>query len=131
MGKSQEKHHPPIFCSQSTHKLLTAFSQASMIHIKQGTEVKIEPHEFNESYMMHGSTSPQYTMIASLDVATRMMQDHGDILSDDVIHEAIRLRKNVVKTRKEFEEEKTWFFDLWQPKSVETVEVDELSSTQK
>ena len=131
MENSKEKEHPPIFCSQSTHKLLTAFSQASMIHIKQGTDVKIEPDEFNESYMMHGSTSPQYTIIASLDVATRMMQTEGKVLSDDVIKEAIRLRKNVVKTRKEFEKEKTWFFDLWQPKSVETMGVDELSQNQK
>ena len=115
-----EKNHPPIFCSQSTHKLLTALSQASMIHIKDGGTVKIEPAEFNESYMMHGSTSPQYTMIASLDVATRMMQDNGTVMMNDIIQEAIHLRKNVVRIAKEFKKKKKndWFFNMWQPKKV-------------
>lgn len=51
-GMSDENcvgYHPPIFCSQSTHKLLTAFSQASMIHIKQGSSTHILPDEFNEA----------------------------------------------------------------------------------
>ncbi len=115
-----DKHHPPIFCSQSTHKLLTALSQSSMIHIKDGGTVKIEPAEFNESYMMHGSTSPQYTMIASLDVATRMMQDNGPIMMNDIIQEAIHLRKNVVRIANEFKKKKKndWFFGMWQPKKV-------------
>ena len=115
-----EKNHPPVFCSQSTHKLLTALSQASMIHVKNGGEVKVDPDEFNESYMMHGSTSPQYTMIASLDVATRMMQDNGRVMIDDIIKEAIHLRKNVVRVKKEMQKKKKgdWFFDMWQPKKV-------------
>jgi arginine decarboxylase len=115
-----KKDHPPIFCSHSTHKLLTAFSQASMIHIKDGGKVKIEPDEFNESYMMHGSTSPQYSMIASLDVATRMMQDNGPVMMDDIIKEAIHLRKNVVKIKNELKKKNKddWFFDMWQPKKV-------------
>ncbi|MFC2149595.1 Orn/Lys/Arg decarboxylase N-terminal domain-containing protein [Candidatus Auribacterota bacterium] len=116
-----EKHHPPIFCSQSTHKLLTALSQASMIHVKNGGTVKVKPDEFNESYMMHGSTSPQYTMIASLDVATRMMQDNGTVMMDDIIKDAIHLRKNVVRVAKELRKinKNDWFFDMWQPKKVE------------
>lgn len=119
-NETLEKHHPPIFCSQSTHKLLTALSQASMIHIKDGGEMKVEPSEFNESYMMHGSTSPQYTLIASLDVATRMMEDNGSVMLDDIIQEAIHLRQNMVRIAKEFTEKnsKDWFFEMWQPKKV-------------
>lgn len=45
-----DEDHPPIFCSQSTHKLLTAFSQASMLHIKDGGKVKINHDEFNEKF---------------------------------------------------------------------------------
>jgi len=114
------KNHPPIFCSQSTHKLLTALSQASMIHIKDGGTVKVEPAEFNESYMMHGSTSPQYIMIASLDVATRMMDDNGEIMIGDIITEAIHLRKKVVTIKKDLREKTKddWFFGMWQPKKV-------------
>ena len=114
------KNHPPIFCSHSTHKLLTAFSQASMLHIKNGTERKINHDLFNESYMMHGSTSPQYNMIASLDVATKMMGDGGEDLIYQIIFEAIQLRQTMVKVEEEIrhKNEDDWFFELWQPKTV-------------
>lgn len=134
--------HPPIFVSQSTHKLLTAFSQASMIHIKNGSHVKINPDEFNESYMMHGSTSPQYNMIASLDVATKMMDDNGGIMMHDTIEEAIQLRKKTISIRREIlaKNSDDWFFGLWQPDKVdvngkrinfEEVDTDYLASHQQ
>ena len=115
-----DENHPPIFCSHSTHKLLTAFSQASMLHIKNGGRVKVDPDEFNESYMMHGSTSPQYTMIASLDVATQMMDDNGGTMMNDIILGAIRLRRKVVNIEKEFKnkDKNDWFFSMWQPRKV-------------
>ncbi len=115
-----DDNHPPIFCSQSTHKLLTAFSQASMLHIKDGGRIKIDHDQFNESYMMHGSTSPQYTMIASLDVATRMMDDNGPIMMSDIISAAVRLRKKVIKIADEFQQKNSddWFFGMWQPRQV-------------
>ena len=119
-GGPLDPDHPPVYCSQSTHKLLTAFSQASMIHIKDGGKVRIDPDQFNESYMMHGSTSPQYSMIASLDVATRMMQDNGGVMLDDIIREAIDLRKKVINIGKELRRARKgdWFFGMWQPKRV-------------
>jgi lysine decarboxylase/arginine decarboxylase len=112
--------HPPIFCSQSTHKLLTALSQASMLHIRDGSKIKIVPDEFNESYMMHGSTSPQYSMIASLDVATKMMDDDGEIMMNDTIIEAIQLRKKVIEIKDELKKKdrQDWFFGMWQPHQV-------------
>ncbi len=114
-----DKDHPPIFCSHSTHKLLTAFSQASMLHIKNGGKIKIDHDEFNESYMMHGSTSPQYSMIASLDVATKMMDDNGQNMLHDIIIEAIHLRKKMTAIRKELQKnENDWFFGMWQPEKV-------------
>jgi len=116
-----DENHPPIFCSHSTHKLLTAFSQASMLHIKNGGKIKINPDEFNESYMMHGSTSPQYNMIASLDVATKMMDDNGEVMMNDIIIEAIQLRKKVISILDDLKKENKndWFFGMWQPKKVE------------
>ena len=114
----QNKHHPPIFCSQSTHKLLTAFSQASMLHVRHGTDVTIKADELNESYMMHGSTSPQYSMIASLDVATKMMADNGETLTGEIIAEAISLRQKVARIDREMREQNDWFFEMWQPKRV-------------
>ncbi len=112
------EHHPPIFCSQSTHKLLTAFSQASMLHVRNGSDVEIDRDELNESYMMHGSTSPQYSMIASLDVATKMMEDSGEVLMHDTIVEAVNLRKKVSMIASEMKEKDSWFFEMWQPENV-------------
>ncbi len=118
-GEELAPDHPPVYCSQSTHKLLTAFSQASMIHIKNGGEVEVDPDRFNESYMMHGSTSPQYSMIASLDVATRMMEDDGEVMMDDIIREAVELRQQVIRIGRELESSgEGWFFGMWQPQQV-------------
>ena len=110
-----ESEHPPIFVSQSTHKLLTAFSQASMLHIKNGTQRKIDHALFNETYMMYGSTSPQYNMIASLEIATKMMDDNGEVVMDDTIMDAISLRKKVVEIQREKRADNDWFFGMWQP----------------
>ena len=110
-----KEEHPPIFVSQSTHKLLTAFSQSSMLHIKNGGKVKIDPAEFNESYMMHASTSPQYNMVASLDVATKMMDESGEHVWGETITLAVEFRKSMVKIRKDLEKKGDWFFGMWQP----------------
>ena len=117
-GMSSAESSHPVFCSQSTHKLLTAFSQASMLHIRNGSRKKIDPLLFNESYMMHGSTSPQYSMIASLDVATKMMDDNGITIIGDIIREAVQLRRKVADLEREFHREGEWFFSMWQPHTV-------------
>lgn len=132
-------YRPPIFCSQSTHKLLTAFSQASMIHIKNGWDgsqnvVEIDHNEFNESYMMHGSTSPQYNMIASLDVATKMMFDNGEIILNDIIVEAIELRKKIVTIAEDIKKDRgikdKWFFGMWQPEKVNNIDFDKVPTNE-
>ncbi len=114
----RNSEHPPIFVSQSTHKLLMAFSQASMMHIRNGSHVTIDPDEINESYMMHGSTSPQYSMIASLDVATKMMDESGLTMLGDTILEAVQLRVKMADMAAEFRKNGDWFFEMWQPKKV-------------
>ena len=68
---------PTLYATQSTHKLLAAFSQASMIHIRSRERAPVDPARFNEAYMMHASTSPFYPMIAVLDVAAAMMDGPG------------------------------------------------------
>jgi arginine decarboxylase len=87
---------PTLFATQSTHKLLAAFSQASMIHIRSSERAPVEPDRFNEAYMMHASTSPFYPMIAGLDVAAAMMDGPGgSALTGESIHEAIDFRKRI------------------------------------
>ncbi len=124
MCDEHKPEHPALYATQSTHKLLAAFSQSSMIHVKSGA-VKIRPEYFNEAFMMHTSTSPQYSMIASLDVATKMMeQPGGKLLMQHAIHEAVEFRQKLVQFREKAlmlgsSNEKNWFFDLWQPGNVE------------
>jgi arginine decarboxylase len=66
-----------VFSTQSTHKLLAGLSQASQILVQESEERKLDPTCFNESYLMHTSTSPQYAIIASCDVAAAMMEPPG------------------------------------------------------
>ncbi|MBE6378888.1 MAG: response regulator [Lentisphaerae bacterium] len=117
-GMAEDAPPHPVFCSQSTHKLLTAFSQASMLHIRNGQERSIDPVLFNESYMMHGSTSPQYSMIASLDVATKMMDDSGVTIFSDIILEAVQLRRKMADLERQMRRKGDWFFPMWQPRKV-------------
>lgn len=62
------------YATQSTHKVLTAFSQASMIHVN---DPDFDAHAFRENFNMHASTSPQYSMIASLDVGRKQAVMEG------------------------------------------------------
>lgn len=64
------------YATQSTHKTMSAFSQASMIHVNDPDFEDIQDF-FMENYNMHASTSPQYPMIASLDVARKQMAMEG------------------------------------------------------
>jgi arginine decarboxylase len=66
-----------IFSTQSTHKLLAGISQASQILVRESKTVKLDRDSFNEAYLMHTSTSPQYSIIASCDVAAAMMEAPG------------------------------------------------------
>ncbi|WP_017223303.1 lysine decarboxylase [Moritella dasanensis] len=116
-GMSGEAMPGKVFYeTQSTHKLLAAFSQSSMIHIKG----EIDKETFNEAYMMHTSTSPQYSIVASTETAAAMMRGNtGKKLMQDSIDRAVRFRKEVKRLEKETD---GWFFDVWQPEDIETTE---------
>ena len=66
-----------IFATHSTHKLLAGISQASQIIVQDSDTQKLDRHRFNEAYLMHTSTSPQYAIIASCDVSAAMMEPPG------------------------------------------------------
>jgi len=116
---SPSDERPTVFATQSTHKLLAALSQASMIHIKEGRK-KIEPTLFNEAFMMHASTSPQYAIIASLDVSSKMMDSNGKFLTQDSIDEAVRFRQTMARIKRSIKEmdQKDWWFNVWQPDTI-------------
>jgi len=111
-------NHPALFATHSTHKLLASFSQGSMVHVKSGRR-KIDHERFNEAFMMHTSTSPQYSIIASLDVASKMMEGvSGRALIQDSIDEAVVFRKKMNQYRDDLQKRKSWFFETWQPEKI-------------
>ncbi|HEV8063798.1 MAG TPA: Orn/Lys/Arg decarboxylase N-terminal domain-containing protein [Acidimicrobiales bacterium] len=111
-------NEPTVVSTTSTHKMLAALSQASMINIRQGC-APLPRDRFNEAFMMHASTSPQYLIVASLDVATKMMQGApGRALMDDAIGEAVAFRKELVGLQQKLQPGDQWWFDAWQPQLV-------------
>ena len=103
-----------IFATQSTHKLLAGLSQASQILVQDSETRKLDRDVFNEAYLMHTSTSPQYAIIASCDVAAAMMEPPGGTaLVEESIIEALDFRRAMRKVDEEFG--KDWWFKVWGP----------------
>ncbi|MBB5957139.1 arginine decarboxylase [Saccharothrix tamanrassetensis] len=117
-----DEKRPTVFATQSTHKLLAAFSQSSMVHIKNSPRAPVEHRQFNETFMMHATTSPMYPMLASLDVAAGMMDGAGgQWLTDEAITEAVRFRQAVARLGRRITaaaDRPDWFFGTWQPDTV-------------
>lgn len=113
-GMSGERVEGKVFYeTQSTHKLLAAFSQASMIHVKGDINVET----FSEAYMMHTSTSPHYGIVASTETAAAMMKGNaGKRLINGSIDRAVSFRKEIKRLNSESD---GWFFDVWQPEGIE------------
>ncbi|MBF0141723.1 MAG: amino acid decarboxylase [Magnetococcales bacterium] len=119
---------PGIIVTQSTHKQLASFSQASQIHIKdrhiRGQRRHVEHQRFNEAFMLYASTSPFYPLFASLDVGAQMMKGRsGMVLWDDTIRLGIELRKKIRGIRREIEQmeqnpDNRWFVDPFVPDLV-------------
>ncbi len=104
---------PTIFTTTSTHKLLAALSQASLISVRKGRR-PIDKPLFNEAYMMHASTSPQYAIIASNEVAMAMMDGPGGrTLTTEAISEAIAFRKAIRRLHRQAWRADDWFVDVW------------------
>ncbi len=106
-----------IFATQSTHKLLAGLSQASQILVSEPESRKLNKHIFNEAYLMHTSTSPQYAIIASCDVAAAMMEaPGGTALVEESIAEALDFRRAMRKVDEEFGLD--WWFKVWGPDEI-------------
>ncbi|MBG0840624.1 MULTISPECIES: Orn/Lys/Arg decarboxylase N-terminal domain-containing protein [Pseudomonadaceae] len=115
MGTQYDERSPLVFSTHSTHKLLAAFSQASMIHVQDGGQRQLDRDRFNEAFMMHISTSPQYGIIASLDVASAMMEGPaGRSLIQETFDEALSFRRALANVRRNLSAE-DWWFSIWQP----------------
>ncbi|BFM05663.1 arginine/lysine/ornithine decarboxylase [Halioxenophilus aromaticivorans] len=103
-----------VFATQSTHKLLAGISQASQILVQDSDNRKLDKDLFNEAYLMHTSTSPQYAIIASCDVAAAMMEPPGGTaLVEESIAEAMEFRRAMRKVDDEWGAD--WWFKVWGP----------------
>ena len=112
-----------IYATHSTHKLLAGISQASQIIVQDSEKRKLDRHAFNEAYLMHTSTSPQYAIIASCDVAAAMMEPPGGTaLVEDSIAEALDFRRAMRKIDDEWG--KDWWFKVWGPDRLSAEGID-------
>lgn len=87
------------YATQSTHKTMSAFSQASMIHVNDPDFEKIQDF-FYENFAMHTSTSPGYPMIASLDAARKQMVMEGYSLLSRCLELAENFRQAINSLRR-------------------------------
>ena len=92
---------PGILVTQSVHKQQAGFSQTSQIHKKdkhiKGQDRYVDHKRFNNSFMMHASTSPFYPLFASLDVNAKMHEGElGKQLWRECIEVGIDARKSVL-----------------------------------
>jgi len=84
-----------VYATQSTHKTLTALRQGSMIHVHdQDFKGEVE-QAFHEAYMTHTSTSPNYQIIASLDVGRRQVELEGFEFVQRQVEAAMGLRRAI------------------------------------
>src|SRR6478735_10752025 len=84
-----------VYSTQSTHKTLTSLRQGSMVHVfDQDFGQKVE-ESFHEAYMAHTSTSPNYQILASLDLGRRQAALEGFELVQKQVEYSMRLRDAV------------------------------------
>ncbi|MDW9974173.1 ornithine decarboxylase [Sinorhizobium meliloti] len=119
---------PGLFSTQSVHKQGAGFSQASQIH-KRDEHIRdqrryVEHKRFNESLLMHVSTSPFYPLFASLDVNAKIHEGKaGEMLWDRCIELGIEARKKLREFTRYYESsgagpQEQWFFDSFVPDVV-------------
>ena len=119
MGKKRARpRQSVVYSTQSIHKLLAGISQASHVLVQDSQTVKLDRYLFNEAYLMHTSTSPQYSIIASCDVAAAMMEPPGGTaMVEESIAEALDFRRAMRKVEADFGRG-DWWFKVWGPDKI-------------
>jgi len=90
-----EKVKIRVYATQSTHKTLSSFRQGSMIQIWDEEYSRRVADAFQESYMTHTTTSPNYQILASLDAGRRQVELEGYELVEKSIEMAMILRSKI------------------------------------
>ena len=101
-----------IFETQSAHKMLASFAQASYVHVKGDYDESV----LDEVYMMHTTTSANYPIVASAEMgAAMMMGNQGRRLLQNSIEQAMAFRREMVRL---YDSSDSWFFRCWQPDDI-------------
>ncbi|HEY0979160.1 MAG TPA: aminotransferase class I/II-fold pyridoxal phosphate-dependent enzyme [Flavobacteriales bacterium] len=89
-----------VYATQSTHKTLTSMRQGSMVHIWDEDFARKSEAAFHEAYMTHTSTSPNYQILASMDVGRRQVEFEGYELVEKAIELGLMLRRTIRENQK-------------------------------
>ncbi len=81
-------------CCQSTHKILGAMTQMSLIHVNS---TRVDANRVQQILSLLHTTSPSYPLMASLDCARRQIAIHGRELLTRTIELANYLRSEINK----------------------------------
>ena len=122
------KSSPGIVATQSAHKQLASFSQASQIHVRgTGTSRANAGGSSTAASTKASCSRPRPRHLSAVRLARRRRADDegpvGGILWDDTIRLGIELRTKLRAVRREFEEKerdpaRRWFFDPFVPQRV-------------
>lgn len=84
-----------VYATQSTHKTLSCFRQGSMIHIWDEDFNERVREQFTKAYFTHTTTSPNYQILASLDVSRRQVHLEGYELVQRSIEMSLVIRRAI------------------------------------
>ncbi len=84
-----------VYATQSTHKSLSALRQGSMIHVWDQDFARKSSGAFDEAYLAHTSTSPNYQIVASLDLARRQADLEGYAMVSEAYNISVTIRRRV------------------------------------
>jgi arginine decarboxylase len=99
LERASQAHKEPdsrvrVYATQSTHKSLSAFRQGSMIHVYDWDFAQVEA-DFKEAYYTHSSTSPNYQLVGTLDLARLQADLEGYSMVSSAYQKALRIREVV------------------------------------
>ncbi len=80
------------YITHSAHKVVSAFSQASYIHVN---DEDFDEDFFREIYSIYTSTSPKYQIIASLDVCHKQLEMEGYKIINNLLASVQELKEHV------------------------------------
>ncbi len=84
---------------QSVHKILSALSQGSVLHVNSD---RVDVSRVKKVVSMLQTTSPNYLILASIDLARRQAIIHGEKILGQVIHSAESGRRSINRLKNFF-----------------------------